>query len=526
MAEKGGDSIVIQRREELNRQLARAEAERVAAEAGYRSVREADPSSLPEVRTSGLVQSLMTKYSTLREQHAELSSKFKQDWPEMQRLSSKMEEVRGNLDETVKEEGEKVVAAHRLAYQTALVRERLLRRSMDGQKKEIQELSRATADYDQIKMELDNQRQMLQSLVRRRSETDLSADLKEQQPVKVRVVQEADVPEYLFSPNHSVHLMFGGIMGVVLGIGLAVFLDLLDNTICTIEDLRQHVPLPFLGLIPRFNGGPSVSQGKTQALLKGRVGRLPARTSSQSLAIRKSSYLPLLYDQSQAHEESRSILSERFKFLRGSLLFSTPGTAPKVVLITSPEKNSGKTFVSCNLSAALVQLNKRVLLVDSDLRNPTLHRVFRYANRTGLTNVLTGQKSLHDGCIMRTDVPNLFLLMAGPKSPTPGELLASPAMEETIRNCSEHFDFIVLDSAPLLPVFDSHLLSAQCDAVLLVARCGLTSRNSIRTSIEQTERVNGKITGVVLNDVDINDMAQRYYHGHYGYGYESYPAAP
>ncbi len=97
-------------------------------------------------------------------------------------------------------------------------------------------------------------------------------------------------------------------------------------------------------------------------------------------------------------------------------------------------------------------------------------------------------------------------------------------MEKTLQNCAKLFDFIVLDSAPLLPVFDSHSLTALCDAVLLVARSGLTSRYSIRASIEQTERVNGKITGVVLNDVDVKDFAQRYYYNYYGYRYEGYPA--
>ena len=206
------------------------------------------------------------------------------------------------------------------------------------------------------------------------------------------------------------------------------------------------------------------------------------------------------------------------------MLLSTPGAVPKVILVTSPDKSCGKTFVSSNLSCALVQLDKRVLLIDSDLRNPKLHRVFHYRNRVGLTNVLTGQKALGDGCIMRTDIPNLFLLMAGPKSPNPGELLASAAMGKTLAECSEHFDFVILDSAPLLPVFDSHILSTRCDAAILVTRAGVTSRHATLQSIELVERVNGKITGIVLNDVNLDDYAQYYYHSHYTYEYGHYPS--
>jgi capsular exopolysaccharide synthesis family protein len=206
------------------------------------------------------------------------------------------------------------------------------------------------------------------------------------------------------------------------------------------------------------------------------------------------------------------------------MLLSTPGAVPKVVLITSPDKSCGKTFVSSNLSCALVQLNKKVLLIDSDLRNPKLHRVFHYRNRVGLTDVLTGQREVGDGCIMRTDIDNLFLMMAGPKSPNPGELLASPVMEKTLQNCAHHFDFVILDSAPLLPVFDSHILSTRCDGVILVARAGVTSRHATLQSIELIERVNGKITGIVLNDVNLEDYAQYYYHSHYSYEYGRYPA--
>ena len=137
--------------------------------------------------------------------------------------------------------------------------------------------------------------------------------------------------------------------------------------------------------------------------------------------------------------------------------------------------------------------------------------------------MLTGQKALEEGCIVSTDIPNLFLLMSGPRSPNPGELLASPAMERTLQTCAEHFDFVVLDSAPLLPVFDSHVLSTRCDGVILVARAGVTSRHAAMQAVELVERVNGKVTGVVLNDVDLEDYAQHYYHSHYSYEYGSYP---
>jgi capsular exopolysaccharide synthesis family protein len=309
-------------------------------------------------------------------------------------------------------------------------------------------------------------------------------------------------------------VLFGALLGCGLAIGLAFVLEYADSTIRIADDLRRSVPLPCLGMIPRYGTEPfPVTQRVSSGL---RSKQLPAGGSSDPSNGHRKAYLPTLYDGRQDLQDNREILNERLKFLRGSLLLSTPGAVPKTILVTSAEKGAGKSFVSCNLSLALVQLNKRVLIVDSDLRNPRLHRVFSFHNRTGLTNVLTGQRQLNDGCVVRTKTPNLYLLMAGPKSPTPGELLASQAMEQILETSARHFDFVVLDSAPLLPVFDSHALCTQCDAVLLVARSGKTTRHEVRNSLELVEKINAKVTGVVLNDVDLKSEPGQYY-GRYTY---------
>jgi capsular exopolysaccharide synthesis family protein len=368
-------------------------------------------------------------------------------------------------------------------------------------------------DYDQARTELKNDREILQGLLRRATETGLSADLREQQPARVRIVQEAEVPGGRFSPNVSMSAMVGALLGGFLAIGLAFLLEYADSTIRTAEDLRRCVPLPCLGVIPSYG---TESLQVAQRMLPGfRPKQLPDGRSSEPNG-QGHAYLPTLFDERQHLQDSREILNERLKFLRGSLLLSTPGAVPQTILVTSAEKGAGKSFVSCNLGLALVQLNKKVLLVDSDLRNPRLHRVFSYRNRAGLTNVLTGQRRLNDGCVVRTETPNLFLLMAGPKSPTPGELLGSQAMEQTLESCARYFDFVVLDSAPLLPVFDTHSLCGHCDAVLLVTRSGRSSRHELKNSLELMEKINARVTGVVLNDADLKAQPGQYY-GRYTY---------
>ena len=520
MSDSRDNNIVVQRLQTLNQQLVEAEAERAGAQARYINIRRADPSSLDEVRNSSAMRDLERKYMNLSEKHQELAATFGPDWPERKRVKSALEEVERSLDTKSKQEAAKVVGAAKVAYREAVDRENLLRKSLNAQKSEAQDLEHASSDYTQVRAELDNQRAILRGLLRRRSETDITADLGERQPVRVKFIERAEIPQMAFSPGASRRFLFLIVLGAVLGFGTAYLLDHWDDSIHTVEDLKRYIPLPYLGMIPRYGNDNIMAQISRRLTPQARTARERKLVRPES---KQSNYLPTIYDHRSDLAEQRDTLSERFRFLRGSMLLSTPESVPKIVLVTSPDKNCGKTFVSSNLSCALGQLDKKVLLIDGDLRNPKLHRVFRYRNRIGLSNVLTGQSSLQDGCIMRTEIPNLFLMMSGPKSPNPGELLASPAMERTLKSCAEHFDFVVLDSAPLLPVFDSHVLSTRCDGVILVARSGVTSRHAAIQSVELLERVNGKITGIVLNDVNLDDYAHYYYHSHYSYEYGRYP---
>ena len=506
MGKSMDNNIVFQRLEELNHQLTQAEADRAVAEARFRSLVNVDPLAIPDVRNAASVGNLLRTHDHLAEELAKASTRFKSDWPEIQRLEGSLEQARARLDARVKAEAVQVKAEAGLAYHAARQRELLSRQSLDEQKEEARQLRRVAADYLQMQGELDNQRDMLQTLVRKQSEVTLSAELGERQPVKVRIVDDAEVAESPFSPNVFLNLFVGGLLGIALGIGVAFVLDSVDRSIFTLEDLKRHSHLPYLGMIPRLMAPES-----------GRSFLLPARLSANGarseLALRDSSLL---------ETTSGNVIGERFRFLRGSLLLSTPGMVPKVVLVSSPDQNCGKTFVSCNLGDSFAQMGKRVLLVDADLRSPHLHKVFKYQNRVGLTNVLTRQKPLGDGCVMRTDVPDLFLLMAGPRSPNPGELLGSTTMAETLKECARHFDVVIVDSAPLLPVFDTHTLTRLSDATILVVRSGTTTRQALQTSTELIERVRGKATGVVLNDVDLADYAQSYYHSSYTYEYSHY----
>jgi capsular exopolysaccharide synthesis family protein len=520
--------IVMKQLDQINTEVTTARAARAAAEARYRSLKAADPASIAEVQVHASVQSLRSEKAALERQVAELSSKFKDDWPELRRAREALDEVTKKLTQEQSGVSLKIVAGAEVAYREALERENLLAREARNQKSEAQELSKLTTDYNEIKAEIDNQRAMLQQLLRKQSETGLTAELGEQQPINVRVVEAALVPRSPNGPGLRRSLFLGTVVGFGLALGLAFFLDYWETNIYTIDDLRRHVPLPYLGMVPRLDRGPEGFFGdlniKAAALEENehrrRRNAKKLSTTRSALALAQKGRIA-----SRAKEDV-SVISERFKFLRGSLLLSKPGSPPRVVLVTGPDKNAGKTFVACNLATSLTDLDKKVLLIDADLRNPQLHKIFRFKNRIGLSNVLSGQTSIEKGCVFSTPVPNLYTLLAGPACPNPAELLGSSKMEETLETCTQHFDYIVLDSAPLLPVFDSHYLTVRCDSNVLVVRSGQTSRHAVKQSIDLIERVGGKVTGVVLNDVNLSDFAQNYYYTYHSYEYGTYAEEP
>lgn len=519
------ENIVVQHLEDLNRRLADTQAERAQAEARYRSLENAAPHSIQDVLDSRTIQNMKQQLALLQKQYDELSAKFKDDWPDMIRTRNAMEELQQRIDMETNDAARKAVANARVVYQAALREERLLKDELEKQKGEAQGLNSLAADYNSVKAELDNQRVMLQQLLRRQSETGLTAELGETQPVNVRIVEEAVVPRWRFKPNIVKNLVFGAVVALFLALGLAFFLDYWDTSIYTIEDLKRDVSIPYLGMIPKMKTNGHSARGLLPAGNGPKALPGPRRVQGRQMRGRESRPLPTVRSSAGPMPVEQSIIRERFKFLRGALLLSNAGGAPKTVLVTSPHKHAGKTFVVSNLAASLAEMQKKVLLVDADLRNPHLHRVFGIRNRVGLTNVLTGQLSFQDGCILKTSVPNLFVLLAGPLSPTPAELLDSAAMQQALERTQQHFDFVLVDSAPLLPVIDTHVLTSRCDAVVLVTRSGQTTRPAVKQSAELVGKANGKITGIVLNDIDLGDWAQNYYYGHYTYEYGTYPEA-
>jgi succinoglycan biosynthesis transport protein ExoP len=216
----------------------------------------------------------------------------------------------------------------------------------------------------------------------------------------------------------------------------------------------------------------------------------------------------------QARPQSQ--MAESYRALRTSLLLTNLGAPPKVIMVTSALPQEGKSTTSINTAIVLAQKGVRVLLIDADLRRPSIHKTLGMGPRSGLSNVLTGSATLQQAIARSQILPNLFILPAGTPPPNPAELLASPHMREVLSELSLQYDHIVVDTPPTLSVTDAVVLSPRADAVILVIRSGQTTKQALRRSRDVLMRVNAKVAGVLLNAVDLTSPDYYYYYEYQG----------
>jgi capsular exopolysaccharide synthesis family protein len=278
------------------------------------------------------------------------------------------------------------------------------------------------------------------------------------------------------------------------GVGLAFVLESLDNTVRTPEEAQIISALPSLGIIPL----------NTQLIANGKNGHSRLSLSSRSSERPDSPELI-------SFERPRSEVAESYRALRTSILLSSPGSPPKVIMVTSALPQEGKTTTSINAAIVLAQRGGRVLLVDADLRRPGVHRALGLRNTTGLSTMMTGGDACEDA-IMSTEIVNLFVLTAGPPPPQPAELLGSTLMKDYLARLRQQFDHIVIDTPPALSVTDAVLLSIEADSVIIVLRSGQTTKAALRRVRDLLSHVNARITGIVVNAFDLHSGSSYYYH--------------
>ena len=497
-------NITTAKLDELNKELTAAESERMQKESVYRLAEAGDAESAAAVAagvsqdktsesTSALLEKLQEQKADLKIQVAQLSTQFGPAYPKLAQLNNQIQEIDSQLQAEIK----KVAGRLRGDYLASLQRENMLRAALEQQKQQENKLNESAIEYSFLKRDFEADRTLYEGLLQKLKEAGVSAGLRSN---NIRQIDMARTPGGPTEPNIPRNLGFGFCLGLTTGIGLAFLLEGMDNTVRTPEQAQAISGLPSLGMIPlgSRNSSEAASRGLTVAASKEAVELI-----------------------TQSRPQSQ--MSEAYRALRTSLLLTSVGAPPKIILITSALPQEGKTTTSVNTATVLAQKGTRVLLVDADLRRPSIHKALGLGPRSGLSNVLTGGISLPDAILRSSVMPNLFVLPAGTPPPNPAELLASSQMVEVLAELRQHYDHIVLDTPPTLSVTDAVVLSTRADAVVLVIRCGQTTKPALRRSREILAQVNARVAGVLLNAVNLDSPDYYYYYEYQGkYGHRYY----
>jgi capsular exopolysaccharide synthesis family protein len=497
-------NITTAKLDELNRELTSAESARMEKESIYHLVQFGDSDSIAAAANvdgaargssanSALLEKLREQQADLKIQVAQLSTQFGPSYPKLAQLNSQLKEVEAQIQAEMR----KVAARLRGDYLAAVQRESMLRSALEQQKQQANKLNESAIEYSLLKRDVDANRTLSEGLLERLKEAGVTAGLRSN---NFRIVDVARVPTAPSGPNVLRNLAFALALGFSTGIGLAFLLESMDNTVRTPEQAQTISALPSLGMIPL--GSRSTKQ----------MG------SREKLALAASKEAVELVTKSRP----RSQMAESYRALRTSLLLTFPGGPPKVILITSALPEEGKTTTSVNSAIVLAQKGTRVLLIDADLRRPSIHKTLGMGPKLGLSNVLTGTATLQQATIPSTILPELFILPAGTPPPNPAELLASTKMKDILEELRKNYDHIVIDSPPTLSVTDAVVMSTGADAVVLVIRSGHTTKPALRRARDILLQVNARVCGVLVNAVDLSSPDYYYhyeYQGKYGHGY-------
>ena len=473
--------------DDLNKRLTEAQTDRIQKEALYNMAAQGRADLFAKDQVGGtLIDRVRAKQSELRTQYAQLRTQFGASFPKLVEIDNQLKQLQTELDA----ENDRLSLKLKSEYLAALQQEKLLRAALEEQKTKSNELNLGAIQYNIVRRDAETYRSVYEGLLQKMKEAGVSVGLRSN---NIRIVDSAWVPTKPVSPNIPRSMEIGLILGLLAGLGLAFVLESLDNTVRTPEQALAISDAPSLGVVPL--GSTTGSSGD----------RKPAWKTSTA---RETMALVTL-------AKPKSDLSESYRSLRTAILLSSFKGPPKLLLVTSPLPGEGKTMTAVNTAVVLAQKGSRVLLIDCDLRRPTIHKIFDIPSQPGLSDFLAGVAN-SDAVICSTSLANLSVIPAGAIPPQPAELLGSVVMRNCLNRWRQEYDFILIDSPPVLSVTDAVLLSAEVDSVLLVLRAGHTTKTALRRTCDILGQVNAKILGTVLNGLDVHASEyQYYYYGKY-----------
>ena len=467
-----GSSLVGQNLITLNSSLAAAQDQRIRAEARWTQASKVSGAALPADMLAGsIVRTLQEQLAQLQGQYQQNLQKFKPEYPEMLSLKGQIDESANQIAKELKN----IRSSVKAEYDAALGQEKILESQLDELRTQTLEADRGSIQYNILKRDVDTNRQLYNALLQRYKEVGMAGGVKSS---NISIVDRAEVPMGRFAPSLSRSVLFGLLLGGILGVMIALLLEYIDDSLKSPQDIEQHLKLPVLGIIPK----------------------LAKQTLVDALA------------------DPRSAFSESYRSVRTALQFSTEEGVPKILLITSPSASEGKSTSALTLAHNFAHLGKRVLLIEGDLRNPSLHRLMGRVSDVGLSSLLSGAKTFAEA-VTKTDSENFDVILAGPLPPSPTELLAGSRLVSLLMFATQKYDQIIIDGPPVLGIADAPILANIAGGTLLIVRSGSSRVSSAQAAIKRLRATRARLIGALLTQYDSKAAGYGYeYEGYYAYG--------
>lgn len=496
-------NTVVERLAGLNKQLLEAENDRKMAEAAYQAAQNPNAAGALAQENAKQLSDMEQKLADLQQKRAQLLVDNTEEWPEVQEVTQQIATIEKQLQASRSRVTSLYTTNLETRYRQALARETSLRTAFNQQRGETLTQNEAAINYRIIQQEIETNKNLLDGLLQRAKENDV---VLAGTPNNISVSNYSIVPQKPVGPQRLLTIAISMVLALAFGICFAIFLEYLDNTVRSSEDVERMLHLPALAVIPSVGG-----------LTRKRF--LPGFGALQTL---RNGGQETTRPELLINAEGHSSISEAYKQLRTSVLLSTAGRAPKRLLITSAQPGEGKTTTAVNTAYSLAQTGSKVLVIDADMRRPTVHDIFNMDNFSGLSTILSREASEADmlSTINVHEVSGLSVMTSGSIPPNPAELIGSSQMKRLLDTLEPHFDHIVIDSPPVASVTDGVLLASMVDGVVFVVHGGRSSRALVRRARHLLLGVGARIFGVVLNNVNVQHH-DYYYQGYYANPYTS-----
>ena len=474
-AEQGGNrgrSLISSSLEALNASLSKARTDRIAAEQRWRTAQASSGLALSEVLASPTIQQLRQQRADLVSKRQELLQRFQAEYPAVRQAQAQIAE----LDRQIDAEARDVRQSLQGQYASAAAAEKSIESEIAQLKTQAIDLDQRSIRYNILQRELDTNRILYDGLLQRYREIGIAGGVGTN---NVSVVDRAEAPVNPVAPRPLINLALAGLLGLLLGAVVVFVLEFLDESLKVPSDIETKLGLPLLGSVP---------------------------------------LLPTPAALAEAERDPRSGFSEAYHSVRSALQFARAGGTPKTLLVTSSQPGEGKSTSSVAIARAFARMGKSVLLIDGDLRNPSLHKMLGAANRTGFSSVLAGADLA--GAVQRTDQEHLTLLSSGPRPPSPADLLSSPALRAFLDHVSQGVDLVVIDGPPVMGLADATILGNAVEGVLFISGAGVVRRGAALTALDRLRAAGADVVGGVLERFDSRKANLGGYGYEYAYSYD------